>query len=315
MTAFREIGRRPLDGPRHTVGRDSPLYPYALRVIAEPPETLYIVGNPEAMQEGLAIIGARQATPYGLSCARRFGSLAAGHGIAIVSGGARGCDAAGHEAALECGAPTVAFMGGGCDVPYPVCNIGLFQRIVDQGGAVVSEWPWGFQPRPFGFRRRNRLIAGLAKATLIVEAGLPSGTFSTADDALAAGKEVLVVPGSIMAPSSAGANRLLYQGARPIVDDRSFNDALFDIFGCMKQETIPGFQAQSLCSRLEGVDDGLLAAVLSQPLLVEELLPFARGKCPDEQAWGWIGQQISAIERSGLAARYPDGRIGPAIPR
>ena len=110
---------------------------------------------------------------------------------------------------------------------------GLFQRIVDGGGAVVSEHVWDEDPKPYRFRLRNRLIAGLARATLIVEAGLPSGTFSTADEALAANRDVLVVPGAITAASSRGANRLIYQGATPVIDDETFEDALFSLFRCV----------------------------------------------------------------------------------
>ena len=136
----------------------------------------------------------------------------------------------------------MAFLGGGCDRLYPAEHEGLFQRIVDGGGAVVSEHVWDEDPKPYRFRLRNRLIAGLARATLIVEAGLPSGTFSTADEALAANRDVLVVPGAITAASSRGANRLIYQGATPVIDDETFEDALFSLFGCLKQETVPSVE-------------------------------------------------------------------------
>lgn len=142
------------------------------------------------------MVGARKATPYGIGAAKRFARLAAQRGIAVISGGARGCDAAAHEAALSEGAPTVAFLGGGCDVPYPREHAGLIERIALSGGAVVSEHAWDAPALPQQFRTRNRLIAGLARATLLVRAGLPSGTFSTADEALAAGRDVLVVPGA-----------------------------------------------------------------------------------------------------------------------
>lgn len=134
----------------------------------------------------------------------------------------------------------MAFLGGGCDRIYPAENAALFQSIIDGGGAVVSERDWTFPPVPYAFRARNRLIASLSAATLIVEAGLPSGTFSTADEALAAGSEVLAVPGSITSASSRGANRLILQGAVPIIDDDTFLDALFSIYGCLRQETFSG---------------------------------------------------------------------------
>ena len=231
--------RPPIRGPRVEIERGESLYPPALESVASPPNRLYVLGNPDALSEGLAVVGARKATPYGLGCAHRFARAAAERGIVIVSGGARGCDAAAHKAALEVGGRTVAFLGGGCDKVYPAEHRGLFQNIVDAGGALVSEHPWDFPPVPYAFRARNRLIAGLSRATLIVEAGLPSGTFSTADEALSAGREVFVVPGAITSASSRGANRLLYQGAVPIVDDESFQDALFSVFGLLKQEVAP----------------------------------------------------------------------------
>ena len=225
--------KKVLSGERWEIARGEAGYPQAFGVLERPPERLYVVGDPTAMREGLAVVGARKATPYGKSCAKRFAGLAAARGIAIISGGARGCDTVAHEAALAAGAPTVVFLGGGCDELYPSENAGLFQRVVDAGGAVASEHSWGFKPLPFAFRERNRLIASLAKATLIVEAGLPSGTFSTADEALAANREVLVVPGAVTSPASHGANRLIYQGATPVIDDESFGDILFGLVGCL----------------------------------------------------------------------------------
>ena len=219
-----------LKGPRYILGVGEDGYPDALRHVYEPPERLFVIGDPAALQEGLAVVGARKATPYGLGCAERFAGIAARRGIAIISGGARGCDSKAHEAALIAGAPTVVFMGGGCDWIYPRENAGLFQRIIDAGGALASEHPWNQEPRAFMFRARNRLIAGLAKATLIVEAGLPSGTFSTADYALDCNREVLAIPGAITSKNSMGANRLIYQGAIPIIDDASFTANLESIY-------------------------------------------------------------------------------------
>lgn len=217
-------------GPAYELVRGERDFPRALACIPRPPQRLYVVGNPAALREGLAVVGARNATPYGHNAANLFAGQAARRGVVIISGGARGCDTYAHEAALAAGGTTVAFLGGGCDKPYPASNTGLFQRIVDAGGAVVSENPWDFPPQPYTFRERNRLIAGLARATLIVEAGLPSGTFSTADEALAANKDVLVVPGSIFSPTSRGANQLLSQGAYPIVGAESMQAALEMLF-------------------------------------------------------------------------------------
>ncbi len=304
-----------LRGPRSVVGFHDEAFPSILRSISRPPKQLYVVGDPAALCAGLAVVGARKATPYGLSCARRFAGMAAQKGIVIISGGAVGCDGAAHEAALQRGAKTVAFLGGGCDKPYPRKHIPLFQRIVDSGGAVVSEVPWQVAPMPRLFRMRNRLIAGLAKATLIVEAGLPSGTFSTADEALEAGRDVLVVPGSICAPTSHGANRLLCQGAIPVVDDETFEDALLILFGALKEPPRITLGDQGSC----GMDDAtscssscaehpLVCAALAQPLSLDEALSLPN---LDVYSARDAARVFAQAEAEGRLARYPDGRWGP----
>lgn len=303
-----------LEGPRCVLRLGDALFPAALRSIPRPPKALYVLGDPAALQEGLAVVGARKATPYGLGLAQRFARLAAARGVAIISGGAYGCDAAAHEAALAAGAPTVAFLGGGCDMPYPARHAGLFERIAAAGGAVVSEHPWEAPPLPQQFRTRNRLIAGLARATLIVEAGLPSGTFSTADEALAANRDVLVVPGAITSPYSRGANRLLYQGATPVVDDESFSDALFSLFGCLKQESFTQGASESTRSsraRQRQLEDPLAAALSAQPLGMEELYDLASRHCGRQNPRSWLMGRLAEGEKEGLFARYPDGRWGP----
>lgn len=308
MTAAQTI-----EGPRHEIDRGDPRYPAAFSRLADPPARLYLIGDPAALEEGLAIVGARKATPYGAGCARRFARRAAQRGVTVVSGGARGCDAAAHEGALDAGGRTVAFLGGGCDRIYPREHAGLFRRIVEGGGALVSENPWGFQPLGWTFRRRNRLIASLARATLIVEAGLPSGTFSTADEALSASRDVLVVPGAITAASSRGANRLLYQGASPIVDDDSFDDALFSLFGCLKQETAgeAGRHGGARRARKEAPLDPVAAALAVEPLRMDDLVALAQRHCGAQDARSWLAVRLAEAEASGIATRYPDGRWGP----
>lgn len=300
----------PVSGPRIVLERGKEAYPCALELLERPPERLYVIGDPAALAEGVAIVGARKATPYGLACAARFARIAAEHGVPVASGGARGCDAAAHEAALAAGGRTVAFLGGGCDRLYPAENRGLFQRIVDAGGALASEQPWDCEPRPYLFRLRNRLIAGSARATLIVEAGLPSGTFSTADEALAAGREVLAVPGAITAASSRGANRLIRQGAVPIVDDESFEDALLMLFGCLKREDAR-FAAGGVRDGSPCVSNPVVAALCAQALDMDALYGLAAASCGSADPRSWLAQCLVEGEGAGLIARYPDGRWGP----
>lgn len=301
-----------LRGPRFELAPGDGAFPAALARVPDPPRRLYVVGDPAALQEGLAVVGARKATPYGTGCARRFAGAAARRDVVVISGGARGCDAAAHEAALAEGSPTVAFLGGGCDEPYPAAHEGLFQRIVDGGGAVASEQPWDRKPRPYMFRQRNRLIAGLARAVLIVEAGLPSGTFSTADEALAANRDVLVVPGAITAASSRGANRLIYQGATPVIDDETFEDALFSLFGCLKQETVPSVERTG-APRADEPSNPVADALRAEPLSMEQLYAIAASSCGGEDARSWLMERLVEAELAGAVARHPDGRWGPAV--
>lgn len=296
-------------GQKTVLDQSDDRFPEALRMIPEPPQALYVVGEVSALQEGLAIVGARKATPYGRGCARRFAGRAAERGVVIISGGARGCDAEAHRAALAEGAPTVAFLGGGCDRIYPKENRALFQEIVEKGGALVSEHEWTTPPLPFMFRARNRLIAGLAKATLIVEAGLPSGTFTTADEALAANKDVLVVPGSIDSRQSRGANRLICQGATPIVDDETFDDQLFALFGLFKQEDARVKETPVLTQ----IDQLLMDALTAAPMGLEEVHALASGSAA--QPWqpaktnAWIARMMAL----GLVERFPGGAYGAAV--
>ncbi|WP_305296684.1 DNA-processing protein DprA [Parvibacter caecicola] len=305
-----------LAGPRFVLGRADAGYPVALRDVPRPPEVIYGVGNPGALTAGLAVVGARKATPYGRGCARRFAGRAAEAGVTIVSGGARGCDSEAHRAALAAGTPTVAVLGGGVDRLYPAENRELFQQIVDSGGAVISEHEWGFAPLRATFRERNRIIAGLGLACLIVEAGLPSGTFSTADEALAAGREVWAVPGAITSFSSRGANRLVYQGAVPIVDDDAFDGSLLSLFGCLKQEVARGESAAASVAATpeERARESLALALAAECCSTEQLVGLVGQWLPGVAPLPWLMTEIAALQRRGIVCQYPDGRFGPRIP-
>jgi DNA processing protein len=292
------------------IGCKHSYYPEGLHRVEQPPERLYLKGAHETLAlPGLAIVGARKATPYGLKCARRFARLAAARGIVVVSGGAIGCDQAAHRGALEIGGRTIVVLGCGADVVYPRRGRALFAEVVAEGGTIVSEAPWGAPPSPWGFRRRNRLIAGIARATLIVEAGLPSGTFSTADATLAQGKEVLAVPGSIFARESKGVNHLILHGALPIINVERFEDALNQLFG---RPTVVDARALVESTVGPGPKDSAqaqaLAALVQQPLRAEELL----GICGDEVTE--VIRCLSALELVGLTTRLRDGRYALTNP-
>jgi DNA processing protein len=224
----------PTEGSRTQLNKDDPRYPQQLLDLEHAPDTLYVLGNPDAlMRDSVSIIGARKASPYGIACARLAAQEAASMGLQVVSGAAIGCDQASQTEALDRGSTCVAVMGCGADVIYPSGSARLLQRIVDRGGAIVSIVPWGTAPARWTFVRRNPIIAALSRALVICEAGMPSGTFSTAHAAIDIGREVLVFPGSFFSLSSRGCNYLIAesQGCMPLWDAASLDVSLSRIFG------------------------------------------------------------------------------------
>ncbi len=283
------------DDRRFEIALGDPRYPAQLADSPEPPRVLYGYGDPSALEPGLAVVGSRRATPYGLAAARLFAGWAAGKGVVIVSGGALGCDAEAQTAAIAAGGRTVAVLGCGADVDYPRTSAALLQTLRSgEAGCVVSELPWNAPPVRWAFARRNRIIAGLAQAVLVVEASLPSGTFSTADFALDAGRSVLVVPGSIFAPECRGSNRLLRQGASPVTD---VSDLAAEL-GWLPERGV----------NLEKVSDGddpVLSALRSDPMRPDDAARELGLSIVE------IARRIGSLEARGVIARYPDGRYGP----
>lgn len=193
---------------------DDPAYPAALRVIPGPPQTLYVRGTlRDEDNAAVAIVGSRRASAYGIAVAEWLGRELARCGVTVVSGLARGVDAAGHRGALEGGGRTIAVLGCGVDVVYPPEHRRLIAQIIE-AGAVVSEFPAGTQPLPHHFPQRNRLISGLSLGVVVVEGRERSGALLTADCAVEQGREVFAVPGSIFNETSRTPHRLLQQGAK-----------------------------------------------------------------------------------------------------
>lgn len=298
-----------LDGPRFEIDIASAEYPAILRDTPDPPRMLRGIGNPDALQPGIAIIGSRKATPYGLSCAEMFASHIAKRGIPIISGGAMGCDQCAHRAALDGDCPTVVVFGSGADVTYPKRGRALFQRIIDAQGAIISEQPWGTQPLPGTFVRRNRIIAGLAALVLIVEAGLPSGTFSTADAALRANRDVAAVPGSITSPNSRGTNHLIAQGAYAVVDAETLDSAIDLSWARSMYAMLPAKEpcGEGGLDALAG-DDPVLRALAAEALSAQQLAAYF------DYSPGELARRLAAYELDNLIQRGMDGRY-QLVPR
>jgi DNA processing protein len=210
------------------VGRGEGEYPPRLRELHDPPPGLFVRGDPPIgllHAPTVAIVGARACSSYGSHVARMLGRELAAAGLVVLSGLARGVDGEAHRGALEASGRTVAVLGCGVDRDYPAAHAQLAARICPEG-LVVSEYAPGVEPAPWRFPARNRLIAGLAAATIVVEARDRSGALITADFALEAGREVFAVPGEITAGLSAGTNGLLRVGATPLTSAGDVLEAL-----------------------------------------------------------------------------------------
>ena len=200
---------------------ENKFYPQQLKNIYNPPTKIYVLGNKEILkQKGIAIVGARKATEYGKEVAFRFSKELSARGINIISGLALGIDTYAHLGTLqqEWIGKTIAVLGSGLDVIYPKQNIGLVREILKRGGCIISEYPLGTKPEKLHFPQRNRIISGLSKGVLVVEASEKSGSLITADFALEQGKEVFAVPGDIIKLTSIGTNSLIKQGAKLVTN-------------------------------------------------------------------------------------------------
>ena len=201
-----------------SIRRRDPGFPALLAAIHDPPPALYVRGSVDAAlldRPAIALVGARSCSSYGRSVTRSLARELAAAGLVVVSGMARGIDGEAHRGALDAGGITVAVLGCGVDRDYPAAHSELARRICE-AGLVVSEYEPGVEPAPWRFPARNRIIAGLCRATVVIEARERSGALITADFALEEGREVLAVPGEITSTLSAGTNALLRLGATPV---------------------------------------------------------------------------------------------------
>ena len=256
-------------------------------------DTLFVYGSLDVFDcDTVSIIGARRATPYGIAIAEMAGRIAAESGIVVVSGGALGCDHAASRAALDAGGRTIIVSGCGADKIYPRSSTDIFTDAVRTGGAIVSLERWGSEPRRYNFPKRNVIIAALSPVLLVAEAGERSGTMSTVDAALELSRTIYAAPGSIFSPNSQGANRLVRDGAYPIVSESDLEMRLSLDYGVLRVVT----QGES---REVGE---VMSALIASPARPDDLAPRLG------QSVLTLLRTLSDYESKGIVERLPDGR-------
>src|SRR5262245_51223516 len=278
------------EGPGHTVlTLADAAYPRQLLEIPDPPPLVYVAGDAKLLSSpALAVVGSRNATPQGLKNARAFARSLSDAGLAIVSGMALGVDSEAHRGGLDGQGSTIAMLGTGIDVVYPARNRGLAAEIAARG-AMVSEFPLGTEPHAGNFPRRNRLISGLARGCLVVEAALDSGSLITARLAADQGRDVFAIPGSIHSPVSKGCHALIKQGAKL---GESAQDVLEEL----------GVATRRAADAPEpGADQGLLENMGFEPCDMDELT--GRSGLPVEA----VSAMLLKLELDGKIASLPGG--------
>jgi DNA processing protein len=239
-------------------------YPLHLKEIDQPPPVLYLRGEFTLEDSwAVAIVGTRAVTPYGRQITEELATVLAHNGVTVVSGLARGVDAIAHSAALKAGGRTLAVLGSGVDRLYPPENRAMAEKIMLQG-AVLSDYAPGTPPESANFPPRNRIISGLSMATVVIEAGDTSGALITSEFAVEHGRDVFAVPGNVYAPQSKGTNRLLRNGAKPLLDPRDVLEALDLTRNVERREVrkiIPG----------DSTEAALLGVLGAEPLHVDTI--------------------------------------------
>lgn len=281
------------DPAHHVLTLGDAAYPALLLQTADPPLLLHAHGRLDLLNApALAIVGSRQASAQGLDHARAFAQHLSQAGLTIISGMALGIDGAAHEGGLAGRGSTIAVVGTGLDSIYPLRHHALAQRIAAQG-LLLSEFVIGTPPLSENFPLRNRLIAGMARGTLVVEAAVASGSLITARQALEAGREVFAIPGSIHSPQSRGCHALIKQGAKLV-------DSAQDILGELNWAPSAALPAEPAIEAA-GDDVALLAALGHDPVTLDALL----ARTGDSAAA--LSGRLLELELDGRVARLPGG--------
>ncbi|HYC13737.1 MAG TPA: DNA-processing protein DprA [Stellaceae bacterium] len=285
-----------LEQPQHfAITLADARYPRGLLEIPDPPVLLYVAGRPELLQgAALAVVGSRNASAQGESNAESFARAFSEAGLTIVSGLAVGIDAAAHRGGLAGPGSTLAVLGTGIDVAYPRRNADLSRRITEEG-LLLSEFPLGTAPAAYNFPRRNRLISGLSRGCLVVEAALASGSLITARAAADQGREVFAIPGSIHSPLYKGCHALIKAGAKLV---ESADDVLAELSGFQ-----PSGHASTLAPARQASDAeaGLLARMGHDPVDIDSLCSAA-GMSPEQ-----VAAELLRLELDGRVTALPGG--------
>jgi DNA processing protein len=277
-----------------TACRHGASYPRRLLDLHDPPAVLYGVGEPRTLaalehEPAVAIVGTREPSSYGLEVAYGLGRGLGAAGITVVSGLALGIDGTAHRGSLDGGGPPVGVLGGGVDIPYPRTHLSLYRRVRD-AGAVISELPPGTRAMRWAFPARNRIMAGLAAMTIVVEAADPSGSLITSDFAADLDRTVAAVPGRVTARVAAGPNRLIASGARVVTGPEDVLDELFGVGVRPERRSTPGRDG---CDRVQR----LLLAAVERGLGMDEIC--AASGLPA----GEVRAALARLEASGRLSR------------
>jgi DNA processing protein len=266
---------------------DEEQYPRRLRQIDQPPPLIYVSGTIAPADDfAVAIVGTRRITGYGRQVTEELASSLARSGVTVISGLARGVDGCAHEAALKAGGRTIAVLGSGVDIVYPPEHRGLAARIVEQG-ALISDYAPATHPDAGNFPPRNRIISGMSMAVVVVEAGEESGALITATFAAEQGRDVFAVPGNITAPQSKGTNRLIRDGAIPLLK-------VEDVLEELHLTKVPQHQQARLSLPADETEAALLSALVNEPLHIDELC--ARTGLPVEK----VSAALVMMELKGM---------------
>ena len=286
--------------PPRLLRPDAPGWPSRFAHLSEPPTAVWVWGACGAETPAVAVVGSRRATVPGIEIARSIGYELAACGVQVVSGLARGVDSAAHRGALEAGGSTVAVLGCGVDVCYPPEEAALRDAILARG-CLLSEEPLGAEPLGWRFPKRNRLIAALAVAVVVVEATVRSGALSTARWAADLGREVLAVPGSIRSTRSDGTNRLIRDGARPFLD---ISDLIESVPDLAAREPLAGpAPASGLSPELEQ----LLLGLGPDPVHPDDIGVALGLEAPT------LAARLSALELAGAVMSLPGGLVARRV--